>query len=168
MPSTTLEPHALDVLAGTPAALRAMLGALPDHAVETPAGEGWSPRDVVAHRVSTEGAAFQERAHAIIDGDRPSIANYDEEEQLERSGLRKRPLRELLDAFEGLRERSLSVLRSLSDADFAKLADHEVAGDISLADLVHHRAYHDTLHIAQVATMLQDRLDPLRGNMRTF
>ena len=98
MPSTTLEPHAIGVLAGTPSALRAMLGALPDHAVETPADEGWSPRDVV-------------------------------------------PTSSLLKA---------------------------VAGEISLADLVHHRAYHDTLHIAQVATMLQDRLDPLRGNMQAF
>ncbi len=168
MPGATLEPHALDILDAAPATLRALLAGLPDHAVDTRGDEGWSPRDVVAHLHSTEGAAFHDRIAALAAGGNPTIANYDEALELDRSGLRTRPLGELLDGFAELRAQSVATLRALDPAAFANTGAHTVAGEISLADLVHHRGYHDTLHIAQVATLLGAALDRLRGNMQAF
>jgi hypothetical protein len=167
MPSTTIEPAAVDVLAATPATLRALLGGLPQALVEAPADDDWSPRDVVAHLLS-RAPVQAERVRVMLDADRPRLADVPEREQLERSGLRSRPLGELLDEFERLRAEDMRRLRDIRPEQAARTGQHEVAGEISVADAIHHHAYHDLLHIAQVATMLQDRLDPLRGNMQAF
>jgi hypothetical protein len=168
MTSTALDPRALDILNAAPAAFRALLAGLPDAAVEAPGDEGWSPRDVIAHMQSTEGAAFHDRIEALAAGGRPAIANYDEQLELDRSGLRIRPAGELLDRFAELRAQSVATLRALDPAAYANSGDHATVGEISLADLIHHRSYHDTLHIAQVATLLGAPLDPLRGKLQAF
>jgi hypothetical protein len=168
MTNTHPQPEAIDILASTPETLRAMLTPIPADAIETPSEEGWSPRDVIAHLQSTEGVAFQDRIRALALGDRPAIENYDEERELDRSGLRERPVGELLDGFSQTRAESVRFLRSLPADAFANIGDHSVAGEVSLADLVNHRAYHDELHIAQIANMLAAGLHPYRANLQRF
>lgn len=168
MANTNPQPQSIDVLAGTPETLRAMLTPIPADAIETASDEGWSPRDVIAHLQSTEGVAFQDRIETLAAGGNPTVENYDEERELERSGLRDRPIGELLDGFSQTRAESVRFLRALPADAFANTGAHSVAGEISLADLVNHRAYHDELHIAQIANLLAAGLHPHRGNMQRF
>ena len=163
-----VDTSAFDVLAQTPATLRALLIAVPQDVVETPADEEWSPKDVVAHLLANHPWAMVDRVRLILDRDDPPVPDVNEQRALESSGLRPKPLDELLDELERRRVEDVAWLRTLSPEQLARTGRHEVAGEISIADLLHHLAYHDLLHVEQAARMLQGHYEPLRGGMRAF
>lgn len=168
MPSPALDPSAFDVLAQTPATLRALLSAVPQDLVEAQADEGWSPKDVVAHLLATLPSTVVDRVRLMLDADDPPIPNIDEQEALDSSGLRPKPLDELLDELERRRAEVVAWLRELTPEQLGRTGQHEVAGEISIADLLHHLAYHDLEHVEQAARMLHGHYEPLRGGMRAF
>jgi hypothetical protein len=163
-----LLPVALGVFASTPATLRALLGGLPEVAVSTPGEEGWSAKDVVAHLVSLHGPTLVDRITPILERDEPPIANADEEAILESSGLRGKPLAELLDRLERNRNEAVAWLGGLSDEQLRRAGIHSSVGRITVADLVHHKAWHDLLHIEQACRLIATPLDERRGAMRVF
>lgn len=165
MPLTT---GTLDVLAATPSVLRALLASLPDDAVNAPGGEGWSSRDVVAHLLSLEPHTFQGRVRSMLDADYPDIISVDEAELLEKSGYRDRPVGELIELFAAERERSLAMVRDLPDDRLSRAGRHSVAGDVSVADIIHHKAHHDLSHIQQAIALIDAPLEAARGAMRMF
>ena len=159
---------ALDVFASTPETMRALLGKLPEEAVSRPGVEGWSAKDVVAHLVSLHGPTLVDRITPILEQHEPPIANADEAAILEASGLRAKPLADLLDRFERNRVEAVAWLRGLSDEQLRRVGIHSAAGRVSVADLIHHKAWHDLLHIEQVCQILAAPLDERRGAMRVF
>lgn len=66
-------PAAIEIAAGTPGALRALLGSVPDETIEEPLDEGWSAKDIVAHLLDVEQVAFSDRIRRMISEDRPLI-----------------------------------------------------------------------------------------------
>ena len=76
MPSPALDPSAFDVLAQTPATLRALLSAVPQDLVEAQADEGWSPKDVVAHLLATLPSTVVDRVRLMLDADDPPIPQH--------------------------------------------------------------------------------------------
>ena len=164
--SSQLVAGTLDVLAGTPAALRALLSALPDVVATRPADDGWSPRDVLAHVLSVEPWALAHRVRLMLDEDGPAIPNIDESEALVRSGFRERPLEWLLGEFERIRTGNLAWLRRLTPDQVVRSGRHEQLGTISVANVLHHIAFHDLNHIRQIAAALEPAYDAGRGNMR--
>ncbi len=163
-----LLPSALDVFGSTPATLRALLGKLPDEAVSTPGGEDWSAKDVVAHLVSLYGPTLVDRVRPILEQDEPPIPNADEAAILESSGLRDKPLAELLDELDRQRRDAVAWLRGLSDEQLGRVGIHSAAGRVTVADLIHHKAWHDLLHVEQVCRLIAAPLDEQRGAMRVF
>ena len=159
---------ALDLFASTPATLRALLGTLPEDAVSTPGAEGWSAKDVVAHLISLHGPTLVDRITLLLEQDEPSIASVDEATVLEASGLRARPLDDLLAQFARNRAEAVSWLRGMSDEQLRRVGIHSVAGRVTVADLIHHKAWHDLLHVEQVCQILAAPLDERRGAMRVF
>ena len=165
---TSVDTSALDTLAATPAVLRALLGAPPHGVVTEPVDGGWSPRDVVAHLAAQEPWAFRGRIETMLSAAHPPVPNVDEQETLDRSGLRGRPTDESIDTPDHLRAEDVPWLRTLDADAFARTGEHAIAGSISVADVIHHLAYHDLLHIQQATRMLTARHEPLRGRMRMF
>jgi len=163
-----LLPAALDVFASTPATLRALLTPLPEQAISAPGDEGWSAKDVVAHLVSLYGPTLVDRVRPILERDEPQIPNADEAAILEASGLRHKALAELLDQFDRQRAEAVAWLRGLSDEQLRRAGVHSAAGRVTVADLIHHKAWHDLLHIEQVCRMIAGPLDERRGAMRVF
>lgn len=161
-----LHPLVFETLARTPDVVRAMLAGMPDGVVEAPDAEGWSPKDVVAHLLSIHYAANVQRARLILDNDDPVIPGVDEIATLESSGMRGWALAKLLDAYTAARAESLSWLRALSDAELARSGRHAVVGVVTIADVLHHIAYHDQVHVRQIALMLAAPLEQRRGAMR--
>lgn len=162
-----LAPSTLDVLAATPSTLRALVGGLPDHVVTMPGPEGWSPRDVVAHLASIQGPALVDRIDAILASDTPDVPNIDEDRALADSGLHDRELREVLMLFEKERASAVERLRSLNADDLERRGRHELAGALSVCDVIHHMAYHDLSHVRQIAALLEHPIEAMRGAMRT-
>ncbi len=163
-----LHPATLDVLTSTPAVLRAMLSSMPPALVGAPGPDGWSPKDVTAHLLSIADVASLERARLIIEHDNPALPNIDEGATLEASGVRPWPLDRLLDAFAEARGARMAALRQLSAADLGRRGRHQLAGDVSVADVLNHVAYHDLMHIQQVAQLLAMPIEEQRGGMRMF
>jgi hypothetical protein len=163
--STEPAPTSFEVLESTPSTLRALLGAIPEHVASEPGDEGWSPSDVLAHLISVQQPALVERIRLIVENDEPAVPNIDEDEALASSGLRGKPVAELLDRFERERTEALAWLKGLPTESFARRGQHEIAGRITAADALNHDAYHDLLHIRQIVSLLIPRLEQSRGAM---
>src|SRR5438105_2138345 len=103
-------------------------------------------------------------ARAMLDQDDPSIPDIPDETGLD--ALRGRPLAELCDEFASRREEATAWLCTLSAAQLARGGRHEVAGAITIRDVLHHLAYHDLLHVAQSARLIAARMEQRRGAMR--
>jgi hypothetical protein len=161
-----LHPLVFETLERTPAVVRAMLAGLPDAVVEAPDAEGWSAKDVVAHLLSIHYAANVQRVRLMLDNDDPVIPAVDELATLEASGMRAWPLERLLDEYGPARAEALAWLRPLTDAQCARTGRHAVAGTITIADVLHHVAWHDQTHVRQIATLLAAPLEQRRGAMR--
>ena len=71
-------------------------------------------------------------------------------------------------SWERRRAEVVAWLRELTPEQLGRTGQHEVAGEISIADLLHHLAYHDLEHVEQAARMLHGHYEPLRGGMRAF
>jgi len=164
----SLDPVALAILRSTPDVLRAFFAALPEpdalHAVD----DGWSARDALAHLVDTEAGVLAERVRRIVDEDRPFIRSIDAPARLIEGGYRDRSVASLLDELASLRRRHVEWLATLPDADLARAGDHDEAGEISASDVAHQWAYHDLMHLKQIASMLQGALLTHMGNTRKF
>jgi uncharacterized damage-inducible protein DinB len=163
-----LHPATLGVLASTPAALRSLLASLPASTVEEPGAEGWSAKDVVAHMLSIESQALQGRVMLIVQADDPAIPNIDEDATLATSGMRDWPLAKLLDEFALRRAAAVEKLSDLGAEELARVGSHSAAGAVSAADVVHHVAFHDLLHIGQITRLICAPIDERRGAMRMF
>ena len=166
--SNDLLAAALDIMASTPALLRSLLDALPDEVTEQPADATWSPKDVVAHLLMTSKQGGVTRIRAIIAQDEPALPAFDEEVELERSGLRVRPLAEILDEFARVREDDVVWLKKLDGASLARSGRHSQVGLVTAEEFLYHSAHHDCLHIGQLSAMIQGQFEPLRGAMRVF
>jgi hypothetical protein len=163
----TLVPAAIAVLASTPAAMRSMLVPLPVELVEAPGREGWSARDVVAHLAARQQPAIVGRITAIMEhpgGPIPDIPDN----LMEVEPYRARPLADLFDEFAKGRAEAVAVAERVTPEQLAWRGVHSAVGEISIADVIHHVAYHDLVHVAQAARLAFEPLEPLRGAMRVF
>ena len=164
---TTLEPGTVDILAATPGTLRALLAGLPSEVVDAPDSGGWSARDIVAHLVD-RGRIQRARVERLIDQAGADIEDTDEHATLEASGLRFWTLAALLDELERGRADDVAHYAALSDAELGSHGLHSVAGEITVANLIHQAAYHDTQHLGQVASALGAAPAAGRGRMGVF
>jgi hypothetical protein len=136
--------------------------------VSAAGAEGWSPKDVVAHLASRQRPAVIARVGAILARPGAVLPDAPEEATLAQSGLRAQPMGEVLQAFSELRAEAMTLLRSIGPAQLALRGNHEVAGEVSVAEIINHLAYHDLLHIAQIARLLYVPIERERGAMRMF
>lgn len=164
------DPHAaaLETLAATPALLRSLLAALPPDLTETAAEGDWSPKDVVAHLLLAERNGAVARIRTIVTTDDPLLQNRDEDDELAQSGTRARSLPDLLAEFAQLRADDVTWLGMLDERTLLRGGRHSAVGRVTARELLFHAAYHDCLHLAQLAAMLQSHFEPYRGAMRAF
>ncbi len=168
MTDDELRQAAIEVLTHTPTVLRGLLDGVPAALLETPADEGWTPKDVVAHLLITHQVGAIDRIRSMVEGDHPLLLNRDENEELQRSGYQAWPLVDLLEEFARRREADIGWLRTLDASAFARTGEHSAVGHVTAIEMLHHAAYHDTLHLGQLTRMLGAHFDPRRGAMRAF
>lgn len=161
--TVALRPGTLEVVRSTPDVLRALLADLPDELLNTAGPEGWSPSDVVAHLVVAGRLGALDRASRALDEDSPSFAGYDEGGELDASGLRERRCGDLVTLLGEERSRSPVLTRRLSGNELTRTGVHAEVGAVSVAELLHQAAFHDSLHVSQIASLLSGAFVDGRG-----
>lgn len=146
----------IDVLARTPATLRALLGGLAEPWLRGSEGpETFSPFDVVGHLIDGEETDWLPRARIILArGPDPRFEPYDRFRHRTRNVGRSLP--SLLDEFAGLRAANLEPLRAwqLTAAELDLPGTHPSLGRVTLRQLLAGWVVHDLEHVAQVARVM--------------
>lgn len=144
------------LLASTPAALDALLRALPEAWTLRNEGEGtWTVFDVVGHLIHAERTDWMPRVKTILAfGESQPFAPFDRLGHIAAS--RGKSLPQLLDDFAGARQESLGELGTLhlGSADMERRGQHPALGVVTLAELLATWAAHDLTHLHQISRIM--------------
>jgi uncharacterized protein YfbU (UPF0304 family) len=150
--------QAVEILAQTPATLKAMLGDLSEDWTGGGSENNWSPYDVIGHLIHGEKTDWIPRARIILaQGENLTFTPFDRFAQFENS--RGKTLHDLLEEFEALRAENLMRLDAL-DVTPEKLklkGMHPELGEVDLAQLFSAWVVHDLNHIRQIVKFMAER-----------
>ncbi len=162
---------AMNVLAATPATVRALLEGLGDDWLdfkEDP--EAWSPRTVLVHYIQNERTNWIPRARVILSKD--EVRKFPPFHQLPEEGeFKDAPVGQLLAQFADLRRENLATWQgfNLKPGDYARQAEHPVLGTVNLGQLLATWVVHDLNHLDQITKSLAKRyrnaVGPWRANL---
>ena len=147
----------IDDIAGAPGHLRLAVRGLSDEQLDTPYRPGgWTVRQVVHHLPDSHMNAYMRYRLALTE-DEPMIKPYDESRWAELADARTAPIAPSLLLLEGLHERWILLLKSLSPADWRRRFRHPEREVLSLAHDAGLYAWHGRHHVAHI-TSLRKRL----------
>ena len=148
-------PDALLVaLAATPDELARALDGQPAEALTRPASDGgWGVVESLAHTRDWD-EIFRERAHAIVEQDRPHLPAYDDELWAIERDYRSQSPWPVFEQFRETRSQVVSFLERLPAEAWKRTADHGAYGEITLQWMIDHIADHDQEHLAQIREAL--------------
>lgn len=158
---------ALSLLEAAPAILRNLLAGLSDSIVTADLDRGWSPKRILAHEVDVE-RVFAERLHRMIDEDNPAIASTDAMATLEAGDLESRSVADLLDKLQTQRTETIAWLRTLTDTQLQRTANHDTLGEFTVSQLIHYWPTHDLAHVSGIRRMLVAVLRHEVGGIEEF
>jgi DinB superfamily len=161
--------QAIELLAQTPATLRAMLGNLSEDWTGGGTPENWAPFDIVGHLIHGESTDWIPRARIILaQGENVTFTPYDRFAQFEYS--KGKTLHELLDEFEALRGENIAELRSM-DITPDKLAlkgMHPELGEVDLEKLLSTWVVHDLNHVRQIVKFMAGKYEKAVGPWKEY
>jgi hypothetical protein len=146
----------IDILAAAPGRFRAAVQGLSDEQLDTPYREGgWTVRQVCHHVADSHMNSFI-RFRLALTEDAPTVKAYDEAKWalLADAAL---PVETSLCLFSCLHQRMVVMLRSISDADFARTFIHPAMGAVDLNTNLALYAWHSRHHEAHI-TGLRERM----------
>jgi hypothetical protein len=154
--------RALEVLAGTPPVLSAIVSNLPRTAQDEHPSEGaWSPREVLAHLLYAETSTMGPRVK------RASQQNNLVPEDAPPAPPPGDP-REMSNAWADARAANLEWLRRLTPEQRAHVVQHPRYGEVSVDTYVAEWAYHDLDHLRQILSVLSADLYPHIGPFQSL
>lgn len=114
----------------------------------TPAGGGWTARQVAHHLADSEATAYL-RLRRLIAEDDPLIQAYDEPEYARRLHY-ERPISSSLAVLRAVREASLELLVSLTPEEWERSGTHSESGPYSVERWLRIYAEHAHDHAEQI------------------
>lgn len=145
----------IDEIAGLPVRMRQVVAGLSVQQLDTPYREGgWTVRQVVHHVPDSHLNAYI-RTKLTLTEETPTIKPYDEHAwaQLKDSALT--PVEVSLALLDAVQSRWVTLLRSLTAADFARKFNHPEAGEHDMDWLVALYDWHGNHHLAHITTLKQ-------------
>lgn len=118
-----------------------------------PAADKWSIKEVLAHLADGE-VILGARMRFVAAMENPPLPGYDQDLFVARLGLEKTKSKDLLRAFEAMRELNVALLRRLPKDAFARVGLHAERGPESIQKMVGMYAGHDFVHEAQIERVL--------------
>ena len=148
------EDDPLDILRGTPAALRGLVRGRSEAELSRPEASGkWSVRHVVRHLADSE-VVWGWRLRLALAEDRPPLTGYDQDAWADRLGYGDADVAASIEELEVLRRGHLRLLERATSADLARVAVHAERGEESVGHMARLYAGHDRLHLRQIARIL--------------
>lgn len=140
----------IEEIAHFPSDLRFMVSTLSETALDTPYREGgWTGRQVIHHLPDSHLNAYVRFKLALTE-DTPTIKPYDEAAWAGTSEVEKTPVGVSVDLLDSLHQRWASLLRSMSEEDFALKVNHPEIGMVSLDLFVQMYAWHGKHHLGHL------------------
>lgn len=122
----------IDIIEAMPARFRALVAGKSDAQLDTRyRPDGWTVRQVVHHVCDSHMNAYIRMKFAMTE-DAPAIKAYDEARWAELPEAKSGPAGMSLALLDGLHQRWVAFLRSLSDADFARVYVHPELGRVTI------------------------------------
>jgi hypothetical protein len=148
--------RALEILAGTPPVLGAIVVNMPKKASdERPSAAAWSPREVLGHLLYSETAAMAPRIKRAAEGDSSLV----EVPPMPPPGDPRQMSNDWADA----RLANLVWLRELTPEQRTRIVRHPRFGEVTIETYVAEWAYHDLDHLRQILSVLAADLYPAIG-----
>lgn len=158
------------MLARTPDAVRAMVGAIDPGWLTATEGPGtWSVSDVLAHMADLEEQDWPVRLRIVLEvGETTTFAPIDREAF--RVKLAGRSSDDLIELFAARRLRNIRDLasRAIGSDDLQRRGTHPAFGTVTLGELLAAWVVHDLTHISQIARVLAKRYDHAVGPRREY
>ena len=134
-----------------PAQFRAAVQGLTEQQLDTPYRlDGWTVRQVVHHLADSHLNAYV-RFRLALTEDQPAIKPYDQSKWAELRDARTAPVETSLQLIDGLYQRLVVLLRSMSGADFDRTFLHPERGVMRLDACLALYAWHSRHHAAHIA-----------------
>lgn len=150
-------PALIDIIEAAPARFRQAVAGLDDRQLDTPYRPGgWTVRQVAHHIAESHMHVFLRTRWALVD-ENPSVKAYDEAKWAELYDSRTMPIAPSLALLEGLHERWTYLLRSMTDAQYARTYNHSDLGPLRLDRVLGLYAWHSRHHAAHI-TGLRERM----------
>jgi hypothetical protein len=140
-------------IAAAPAQLRAAIAGLNEEQLNTPYRDGgWTVRQVIHHVPESHMNAYIRFKLALTENE-PTVKPYDESAWAETADVRDTPIEVSLALLDNLHKRWVVLLRSMSDADFAKQFRHPELGVVPLEKNLALYAWHGKHHTAHITSV---------------
>jgi hypothetical protein len=141
----------LALMTSTPATISSLLDETPAPAwTLRPAPAEWALTEVLCHLRDTEREVNQPRLRRLLDEAEPFIPSRKTDAWAAERGYLAQDGRAAFRDFLAARLETLSTLKTLSEADWARRARHSIFGPTTLQELVGFMSTHDRIHIQQI------------------
>jgi hypothetical protein len=145
----TIRAAQIETLRQLPVRLRKAVAGLSDAQLDTPYREGgWTVRQVVHHFADSHANSYVRFKLALTE-EWPTIKSYDEAAWAELPDSRM-PIASSLDFVTGVHGRLVTLLESMSEADFERGFNHPERGRITLATNLAIYDWHSRHHVAHI------------------
>lgn len=145
----------LGQIAEAPGRLRAAVAGLSREQLNTPYRDGgWTVQQVVHHLADSHMNAYTRFKLALTE-DEPTVKPYNETRWAELSDSKTTPVETSLGLIDGLHERWVNLLRTMSPADFSRRMKHPERGSVTLDDTLGLYAWHGRHHVAHITGLRQ-------------
>jgi len=146
----------IDTLRQLPSRLRAAVAGLNDSQLNTPyRDDGWTVRQVVHHLADSHANSYV-RFRLALTEDCPTIKAYDEAAWA-RLPDNRMPIEPSLAFLDGMHQRLVALLESMSEDDFQRSFNHPERGRMTLAHNLALYDWHSRHHTAHI-TSLRSRM----------
>ena len=152
-----LRQQAMEIIAETPARLRAAASELSPVQLDTPYRDGgWTVRQVIHHLADSHLNAYIRHRSALTE-EQPTIKPYDENLWAQLPDAKSGPIEMSLALMDALHDRWVRLWRSLTTDQFGRVLIHPEHGPRTVDWLLFLYAWHGRHHVAHIVELRKQR-----------